>query len=116
MTLPGLSAPAQIRDLSSSGVRCATDRPLPVLSQVHLVLLLPAFGPVSSTDPAGGAAARPRDVACRGAVVRCTRDGNRTAAPGNVFDTAIFFTDMRETDRAAIEEFVTALRGRGQVA
>lgn len=116
MSVPGLSAPAQIRDLSSSGVSCTTDRPLAVLSQVHLQLLLPAYPTGAASGAAAASDGRPREVACRGAVVRCVRDGGRGAGPGDAFETAIFFTDMRETDRAAIEEFVMALRRRGQVA
>jgi hypothetical protein len=102
MTFPGISAPADVRDVSSSGVCCTTDRPMPVLSQVHLLFLLP-----SSVGP--------REVSCNGAVVRCVKDG-RSRGPGPIYETAIFFTNLRETDRAALEEFVTTLRGADQVA
>lgn len=102
MTFPGLSAPANVRDVSASGVCCTTDRPLPVLSQVHLLFLLPE---------SGGS----REVSCNGAVVRCVKDG-RAHGPGTSYETAIFFTNLRETDRAALEEFVTTLRRADQVA
>src|SRR5262245_39851661 len=87
LRIPGLLDAAEVRDLSSSGVCCTTSRPLPMLTQVQLVLLLPDE---DST----------REVVCAGAVVRCVRDGTRTgevepdAEPprGATWETAIFFT------------------------
>lgn len=99
MLLPGLATPASVRDVSASGVRCTTERPIPVLSQVHLRLLIPA-----------GAATR--ELNCNGAVVRCVRNG-AARQPTESFDTAIFFTDLRETDRAALEDYVARARSDG---
>jgi hypothetical protein len=114
LRIPGLT-PARVRDLSANGVCCTTDRPLPVLSHVHLILVIPS--------PHGQ-----REVPCDGAVVRCVRDGNPgtgsagSGAPssssqtGSAYETAIFFTDIRESDRAAVTEFVSALRSQGAIA
>ena len=51
-----------------------------------------------------------------GAVVRCVKDGRGGTRPGDVYETAIFFTNLRETDRAALEEFVQSVRRTDQVA
>jgi hypothetical protein len=92
---------ARIRDISASGVKCLTDRPLPLMTQVELVIVLPG--------PAGQ-----REVVCRGAVVRSTplavpetaKSGKHAAG----FETAIFFTQMRDADRTDVEEFVSSTR------
>lgn len=97
--LPGLRQ-ASIRDISASGVCCTTDSALPLLSHVHLVLVLPT--------PRGL-----REVPCDGAVVRSAKEDGRH---GPSYETAIFFTEIRETDRAAIAEYVTSQRNHGAVA
>ncbi|MCC6475265.1 MAG: PilZ domain-containing protein [Burkholderiales bacterium] len=86
----GLADLARVKDLSASGVCCETSRPLPLLSQVQVVLLLPA-----------SAGRSPHEVACTGAVVRCAR-----GASG--FEVAVFFTEMDDPDRAALEAYVTS--------
>jgi len=98
----------EVRDLSASGVRCATLQPLNVMTQVHLVLLLPA-GP----GP-GPASAATREVAADGVVVRCVRDAKRTGEPR--FDTAIFFLKLDGTDRETLAGYVLSLRSSGLVA
>lgn len=50
-----------MQDISASGVRCLTDRPLALMTQVQLVLVIP-----SRSNGAGGN----REIVCRGAVVR----------------------------------------------
>jgi hypothetical protein len=96
--VPGQAAPAQVQDLSASGVRCITERNLPLMSQVHLVLLVP--------DAGQGAGMR-REILARGAVVRSepVRTPGRTA-----FDTAIFFTQIEDSDRVEVQQFVAARR------
>lgn len=96
--LAGQAGFARIRDVSASGVRCVTERAMPLMTQVELVIVLPA--------PTGR-----REILCRGAVVRC---GPIAADPsggkGPSFETAIFFTQMRDTDRIDLEEFVSSIR------
>ena len=90
----GQAGVARIRDISASGVRCTTDRSIPLMMQVGLVIVLPA--------PSGR-----REIVCRGAVVRSGPLGG----PGgrvSAYDTAIFFTDMRDEDRIEVGEFVSA--------
>ncbi len=100
--LAGQAGFARIRDVSASGVRCVTDRALSLMTQVELVIVLPA--------PAGR-----REILCRGAVVRCgplgaSAQGATPGARGPTFETAIFFTQMRDTDRIDLEEFVSSVR------
>lgn len=87
----GRSGLARIRDISASGVRCVTDRAMPLMTQVALVIQLPA-------------GAGSREIACRGAVVRSAPDGRNSA-----FETAIFFTHMSDADRVDVEEFVSSV-------
>jgi hypothetical protein len=92
LTLADGITKARLRDISSSGVRCLTDRNVPVMTQVRLVITLEVPG----SDPI--------EIACEGAVVRSAplpaREGDRS------FDTAIFFTAMGEGTRERIEDFV----------
>ena len=95
--LPGLVAPARVRDISASGVCCFTDRAIPAMTQVQLVLLVP--------DADARAA---REVVCGGAVVRSHR---LPGAPHpRSFETAIFFTEMRDDDREILEGFIALAR------
>ena len=88
---PGRSGLARVRDISASGVLCTTDRALPLMTQVVLMLQIP--GDVGATE-----------IACRGAVVRSAPAGRDAS-----FDTAIFFTHMSDGDRASVENFVSSV-------
>lgn len=100
LTLSDGVSNAHVHDISLSGVRCITDRAMPVMTHVQLVLMLP-----------GNSASGTRKVACEGAVVRSAPVRSPAGAGGseNSFDTAIFFTRMGESGRAEVEEFL-ALR------
>jgi hypothetical protein len=87
----GRSGLARVRDISASGVRCVTDRPMPLMTQVALVIRLPK-------------AAGAREISCRGAVVRSAPAGRDAA-----FETAIFFTHMSDADRIDVEDFVSSV-------
>lgn len=89
----GRSGVARVRDISASGVRCVTDRAMPLMTQVGLILQVPGAG-------------APREIVCRGAVVRSGPIG-AASGPGG-FETAIFFTDVTESDRVWLEEFVSS--------
>src|SRR5262245_58710832 len=90
----GRSGVAHVRDISASGVRCVTDRAMPLMTQVGLILQIPGAG-------------TPREIVCRGAVVRSGPIGGADGATGG-FETAIFFTDVTESDRVWLEEFVAS--------
>jgi len=91
----GRSGVARVRDISASGVRCVTDRAMPLMTQVGLVLQIPGAG-------------APREIVCRGAVVRSGPIGSGSGGDPGGFDTAIFFTDVTESDRVWLEEFVSS--------
>lgn len=104
LEFPGQSGSARVRDISSSGVRCESERPVPMMTQVQMRIVLP-----------GGASDAPREIVCRGAVVRSepiTRSvsGAATVRSGAPFDIAIFFTEMRDSDREDVEAFVASSR------
>lgn len=90
----GRSGVAHVRDISASGVRCVTDRAMPLMTQVGLVLQIPGAG-------------APREIVCRGAVVRSGPIGGGASGSAE-FETAIFFTDVTESDRVWLEEFVSS--------
>ena len=53
----------------------------------------------------------PREIVCRGAVVRsqpAVTAATRESGTDSRFDTAIFFTDIKDSDRADVEEMVSA--------
>ena len=68
-----------------------TDRAIPLMTQVALVIRLPN---------AVGA----REISCRGAVVRSAPAGRDAS-----FETAIFFTHMSDADRDDVEKFVSSI-------
>ncbi|MCE9635666.1 MAG: hypothetical protein K8T90_08175 [Planctomycetes bacterium] len=128
LRIPGLLDPAVVEDISSSGVCCTTVQAVPLLSQVQLVLLLPIGGTT-------------REVVCAGAVVRCARRGGASGdsrrrahgsldarvgssqhgashggSEGAVHETAIFFTEIDDADRTALDEYVSSLHRAGMVA
>jgi hypothetical protein len=91
----GRSGVARVRDISASGVRCVTDSAMPLMTQVGLVLQIPGTG-------------APREIVCRGAVVRSGPIGDGASRGTGGFETAIFFTDVTESDRVWLEEFVSS--------
>lgn len=105
LEFPGQAGSARVRDISGSGVRCESDRPVPMMTLVQMRIQLP-----------GGGASVPREIVCRGAVVRSepiSRAGPANAAQrsGTPYDIAIFFTEMRDSDREDVEAFVASARG-----
>ena len=89
LTLPDGTSDARIRNISVSGISCVTDRALPVMTQVELIILLPIAG-------------SPVPIHCAGAVVR----SSPLEAHADQFETAIFFTELGEEARNELEDFV----------
>jgi hypothetical protein len=101
LTAEGGAADASIRDISLSGVCCLTDRAMPVMTQVRLTIVLP---------DRGGA---PRPITCSGAVVRSRRT-SRGPSGAERYETAIFFTELGESARNQLEDYVV-LRRSGEI-
>lgn len=99
IALKGDLVRARVRDISTSGIRCVTECEVPIMTQVQMVILLPLG--------LGGT----RSLSCSGAVVR-SEPPDVAATPDDVFETAIFFTELRESDRAALETFISTAHRR----
>jgi hypothetical protein len=110
LRLVGNADVLRIRDVSSSGVCCTTAQPFPVMSKVHLILVLP--------DGRGGNV----EVPSHGVVVRCERSADARPADGrsahaeSAHEIAVFFTEIDDRDREALSDFVQRVHRSGQVA
>ena len=109
LALDGGATDANIRDISISGVCCETNCAVPVMTQVRLTIVLPDLLPDVLTEQSG----EQQPISCAGAVVRSI------ALPENgsdSFETAIFFTQMGESDRANLEDFIALRQAAGAAA
>jgi hypothetical protein len=82
-------------NISSSGAYCKTDKEIPIMSRVKLIIMLP--------DPKHGEPDRRIEVT--GVVVR----EHPVLVSGKIdhYDLAIFFEDISQKDREAISNFVS---------
>lgn len=82
----------QTRNISCSGAFCRVSRHLAPMTKLKVHLLLPGRS---------GAKIVSKRIDCEGVVVRA-----QSAPQGDCFDTAIFFSDIKPRDSAAIARFV----------
>lgn len=80
---------AQTLDLSASGVCCLLNQPVPLMTKFQLHFTLPR-----AEEP----------VRCSGVVVRI--EPHRRQDNGLGYEAAIFFSDLSDNDRKAINAFV----------
>src|SRR5262245_10920052 len=86
-----------VRDISSSGVSCFLDFPIPEFTTVMVNLEIPDNkGRISDL----------KGVTAEGAIVRCRPVGQKKDSPQ--YDVAIFFQNISEEGRRVIEHFVQA--------
>ncbi len=87
---------AETQNISAAGANCLVSRPLPIMTRVILMILLPARrGGKPST----------RRIRCEGVVVRSQpRSQEPTAEPQ--YETAIFFSNIKAIDQKAIHAYV----------
>lgn len=92
----GLDLITETRNISSSGVYCRVNKPLPLMSKIGLTLLLPICRKTKVNT---------EKVRCNGVVVRSEPTIIREAdtAYQNI---AIFFTDLSKKDRDMISQYV----------
>ena len=87
----------QVRDISLSGISFRVDDPIEFMTRLMMTLIFP-------TEPASPAGrATPLSVQCEGAVVRCdpvTKGGKKQ------YEVAVFFTQLDNPTKEAIEEYV----------
>ena len=106
-----VNAPAQkkkvlVRDISSSGVSCYLDFPIPEFTTVMVNLEIPE---------SSGKNLDHKGLTCEGAIVRCRpvspdkgEKGDKKTEPQ--FDVAIFFQNISDEGRRLIESYVTGRR------
>lgn len=83
---------AETRDLSCVGTYCKVNKHLPLFSKFKIAFEL-------STDKE---AERVEYAECYGVVVRV----EKARSPKNVYDTAIFFSEIAESEKRKIADFV----------
>jgi hypothetical protein len=88
---PGQEVTAETRNLSTTGVYCAIDQFIPPMTKLQLRFELPT-----------GEGWVP--VRCAGVVVRV--EPVVTSPDRGRYHVAVFFTDIAETERSAISQFV----------
>ncbi len=99
-----VNAPAQkkkvlVRDISSSGVSCFLDFPIPEFTTVMVNLEIPETSG-KSIDHKG--------LTCEGAIVRCRPAAEKKA--DSQYDVAIFFQNISDEGRRLIEDYVQKKR------
>ena len=95
LTLGDETLTSRLRDISTSGIRFRTVRPLPLMSRVQLALELPSLG----GNP----------LAVSGVVVRSDLAEDESGNPdpvGGPYDTAIFFDDLTDKVHAQLMRFL----------
>lgn len=83
-------------NLSCGGALCVLPESLPVLTKLQVSLEVP----VSSAN--GGPSVR--EIHCEGVVVR--RRPSSLPGQSSLFETAIFFSDLKADDRRCLAEFI----------
>ncbi len=92
----GLDMVTETRNISSSGVYCRVNQPLPVMTKIELTLLLPQHtkNRISSEK-----------IKCGGVVVRSEPDILEQADKAYQ-SVAIFFTDISKKNKEKISQYV----------
>lgn len=99
LALEGAEHEARVRDVSRAGVSFFLDRPLPLMTRLRVDLELPVEG-------------GKRFVTGTGAVVRCEKISARL----DHYEIAVFLQELADPDAAALESYVTRIRGRARGA
>ena len=87
-----------VRDISSSGVSCYLDFPIPEFTTVMVNLEIPE---------AAGHNIDHKGLTCEGAIVRCRPVAGDKKSESQ-FDVAIFFQNISDEGRRLIENYVAA--------
>ena len=105
LTLGDETLTCRLRDISSSGIRFRSSRPLPLMSRVQLALELPSLG--GNPLPISGVVVRsdlPEDLAAD--------EGGESnpvdSAEDCPYDTAIFFDDLSDKVHAQLMRFLAS--------
>ncbi len=86
----------QAKNLSCGGVLCLLSVALPLMTKLEVTLQLPGVGRGSP----------PQSIRCIGVVVRQELSLQPDSGKAASFQTAIYFSDIKQEDRRRIAEFV----------
>ncbi|UCB56535.1 MAG: PilZ domain-containing protein [Candidatus Omnitrophota bacterium] len=92
----GLDVITETRNISCSGVYCRIDKPLPLMSKISLILLLPIYRRNKLNT---------EKVKCNGVVVR-SEPVIMKEADTAYQNIAIFFTDLSKKDKEKIKQCI----------
>lgn len=104
LSLPDGYFDARLRDVSSSGACFHLDRPLPEMTQLSLQLDLPEGAAADGGEVREAHGPRGQRVRGTGVVVRC----QRVSPALDHYEVAVFFHQLEDEDRLALERFVTS--------
>ena len=97
----GFDAVTQTINLSCLGAYCQLNRHIPLMTRLKITLALPRGDQKKDFEY----------VACRGVVVRVEEGGSQFHR-GSVYNTAIYFNEIEESEREKIERLVETRRGQ----
>lgn len=89
-------ATVQVKDISAAGLCFKNSRPLEFMSRLQMILVIPLCADALVRPEIG-------EIHCEGVVVRCERIEDKH---GNHYEIAVFFTQMDEAARKAVEKYV----------
>jgi len=95
--LSGLDADVltETKNISASGAYCSVDKPIPEMTKLNIVLLVPMKN---------GRIKNVRKINCKGIVVRRQVISDALPRPYNI---GIYFSDIKERDRKALVSYIT---------
>ena len=96
----GFALSTETRNLSATGAYCSVERFIPPMTKLQLRLELPEQGGTTTVE-------------CIGVVVRVEPTIHSAERAG--YDMAVYFTELSDRDRAAIERFVRQRLGATSV-
>lgn len=97
----GFDTVTQTMNLSCLGAYCQLDKPIPLMTHLEIALALPPGDKRKDFEY----------VECRGVVVRVEQRGSESHR-GSVYNTAIYFSEIEESEREKIMRLVENRRGQ----
>jgi c-di-GMP-binding flagellar brake protein YcgR len=86
----------ETKNISGNGVYCAIDKPLPVMTKLNILLLIPFKKNRNKII---------KKISCNGVVVRggCVKDNGRHS-----YYVGIYFNDIKEKDRRVLLSYINS--------
>ncbi|MEW6170075.1 MAG: PilZ domain-containing protein [Candidatus Omnitrophota bacterium] len=89
---------SETKNLSSSGLYCRIDKYIAPLTKVNMILLIP------TSKQSLTAKEQCKKIECEGTVVRTELIND--PAEGDFYNVAIFFSQIKKSDKSCIEKYV----------